>query len=355
MWQNSILGSDKNWIQFCKSFRKNSGGEDFRAFRSHPTMLWGVEGTNYISSFDNIFFFRNNPQHIVTKLLKKISLSDTFGAPINVFSFYVNNEIVTINPTTLRYAKNWANIFDLFNLNSNSSKLSISEIGGGYGGEAKVFFDLRHKLNNKKFISYEIYDLKSSTQLIAKFLKVFGYSVKFKYLNDSKYYKIKADSKKLVISNAALSEMWGDLLNSYLKEVVYKADYGYFIVNFDTHSKPYGGISNQDFFDLLKKNGKKPIWLDTDNFLTSFDKDISKLIIFGAEISRVNFANKIRKKPRFLYQNFSKIVQLSSQSTPSTKALLFWLNINFMITYLCIAVFSRFIALKKYFLFTKSG
>lgn len=243
----------------------------------------------------------------------------------------------------------------MFNLNSNSSRLTISEIGGGYGGEAKVFFDLRHKLNNIKFISYEIYDLKSSIQLITKFLKEFGYSVKFKYLNDSKHYKIKADSKKLVISNAALSEMWGDLLNSYLKEVVYKADYGYFIVNFDTHSKPYGGISNQDFFDLLKKNGKNPIWLNADNFLTSFDKGVSKLIIFGPKISFVNSAYKIRKKPRFLYQNFSKIVQLNSQSTPSTKALLFCLNINFMITYLIITLFSRFSTVKKYFLFTKAG
>jgi hypothetical protein len=329
--QNSVLGSNKNWVQLTNSIGKKMGGVGFKRFRSHPVILYGVEGSNYISSFDNIFFFRNNPQHIITKLLKKISLSDTVGAPSNIFTFYVNNEKVTINPTTLRYAKNWANILDCFNLNINSLKLTISEIGAGYGGEAKVFFDLWHKYNNKKFVSYEIYDLKSSTQLIAKFLKEFNYSVKFKYLNDSKHYKIKADNKKLVISNGALSEMWGDLLNSYLKEVVYKADYGYFIVNFDTHSRPYGGISNQDFFDLLKKNGKNPIWLEVDNFLTSFDKGFSKLIIFGAKINHVNLAKKIRKKPSFLYQIFSKIVQLNSQSTLSFKALFLILKKFFFI------------------------
>ena len=57
MQQNSILGSDKNWTQFTKSIGKNRSGEDYRVFRSHPIILWGVEGTNYISSFDNIFFF----------------------------------------------------------------------------------------------------------------------------------------------------------------------------------------------------------------------------------------------------------------------------------------------------------
>lgn len=317
----SVSGSSEDWVEFTTLAGLDSN--IFENFRRHPVMLRVIEGTNYLSSFENINFFRNNSSHVVTKFLAKISSSDKVGNPLRLLTFYLNDKLLELNPTTLRYAKNWSNIIDCFNLKNDFPSLEISEIGGGYGGEAKVFFDLEPELNKKKkLILYDIYDLKSSTQLITNFLNKFEYSVNYKSLINCKNSEIKKDCKKLVISNGALSEMHGDLLNLYLSQIVYKADYGYFIVNFDSHSKPLGGISNKDFFELLQKNNKNPIWIKNDcNFLTSFDKDSSSLIIFGAKSEDLNNAIKSRKNLSLFEKLLFKLINLNFSENPSPKML----------------------------------
>ncbi len=317
----SVLGSSEEWIEFTKLVGQNN--DVFKNFRRHPIMLSAVEGTNYLSSFENLNFFRNNSSNIVTTSLNKISSSDKVGNPLRLLTFDINNKLLDLNPTTLRYAKNWSNIIDCFNLDKDFPNLKIIEIGGGYGGEAKIFFDLESELNRKKkLISYDIYDLDSSTQLITKFLKNFDYNVNYRSLNSNENSEIQSDHKKLVISNGSLSEMHGDLLNLYLDRIVYKADYGYFIINFDTHSKPRGGISNKIFFELLKKNGKNPIWIKDDyNFLTSYDKKVSSLIIFGANSVNLNSAIKSRKNLSLFKKLLYKTMSLNIDGDISLKKL----------------------------------
>ena len=317
--ENSVLGSTPQWGEYCESVG-DPASIDFEKFRRHPVMVSGVEGTNIRSSFQNIRFFRKNKTHIVSRTLSKISSSDCVGKPINSFTFFHDRKWLAMNPTTLRYAKNWANIIDLFPVITQSSSLTISEIGAGYGGDAKVFFDLYSTGEFKKsYIEYNVYDLATSIQMIKRFLGEFGYKVNFKSAEEDQPI---ADHSHLVISNGAISEMRGELLDIYFKNVVSKADYGYFIVNFDTHSKPYeGGINNDEFFELLSAAGKNPIWLDENKFLTNFDKGASKCITFGSTKNNVDEAYKSRDMS-ILNKIFSSLILQFSVEELGIKKLL---------------------------------
>lgn len=87
----------------------------------------------------------------------------------------------------------------------------------------------------------------------------------------------------LVISNGALSEMWGETLDNYIKYVVAPARCGYFMTNFESHSLPNGGISTMQFLQILKDLGKDDVQiLSTKHYLSKFDLEAgTKLIAFG--------------------------------------------------------------------------
>ena len=88
----SVLGSSEEWIEFTKFAGQNN--DTFKNFRRHPIMLSAVEGTSYLSSFENINFFRNNSSNIVAKLLDKISSSDKVGNPLRLLTFYIDNKLL---------------------------------------------------------------------------------------------------------------------------------------------------------------------------------------------------------------------------------------------------------------------
>ena len=97
------------------------------------------------------------------KLKKKIIFS-RFEFP----NFIINTKQYYLSPTTIRYSKNSLNLLNFFSkkiFNSN-----IYKIGGGYGGEAKIFFDFASIYNKGKKIKWNIFDLPSSYNLIKKFL-----------------------------------------------------------------------------------------------------------------------------------------------------------------------------------------
>lgn len=191
-------------------------------------------------------------------------------------------------------------------------KSNIFEIGGGYGGEAKVFCDLGSTMNQEKVIKWNIFDLPSSYILIEKWLSIFNYKTKF--LSIKEEFIIPEDS--LAISCGALSEMRGELLKNYIDRVVLPCKYGYFLTNFESHSRPYGGMSTKEFINYLKINGKTDaIELDSRVYLSYFDYvSNSKLIVFGVDnnfkptpFSIVNYL-KLNIAPR-LITKLSRLLQ----------------------------------------------
>ena len=217
------------------------------------------------------------------KTLPKIVKSDLYGCPEELIKFNINAKKYFISPTTIRYSKNSLNLINFFTkeiFNSN-----IFEIGGGYGGEAKIFYDFASIFNNGKEIKWNIFDLPSSYKLIKKYLNIFNYTTTILSIDKKNF----IPKNSLAISCGALSEMRGDLLKNYIDKVVLPCKMGYFLTNFESHSKPYGGMSTNEFINYLKINGKTDvIELDNRIYLSYFDYMAkSKLIVFG--ITNKNF------------------------------------------------------------------
>jgi hypothetical protein len=269
--EESVTGNIPDWSFECKVAATLTG---FISFREKQIFLEVVEGTPFHGGLYNLKRLLKDSNFI--KSLPDIAMSDQYGNPANKIEFTdYENRVWHLNPTTLRYANNACNVLRLFG--GAIANLNVYEIGGGYGGESKIFQDVWKKSSNK--ISWNIFDLESSYGIITKWLSTFGYSTKF--LNIKDLFNI--SNNALVISCGALSEMRGSLLQNYIEKVVLKARYGYLITNFETHSKPFGGYSTNEFINYLKSNGKADvIELDAGSWLSYFDfKAGSKLIIFG--------------------------------------------------------------------------
>ena len=209
----------------------------------------------------------------------------------------------SLNPTTLRHVNNCINMISLF----GSSILSndVYEIGGGYGGECKIFNDFRAIRKSISLHEYNIFDLNSSKGLINKFLSEFNYKCKFPDI-DNLYIN---PFSTLVISNGALSEMRGELLRSYIDKVVSRCEFGYFLTNFESHSLPYGGITTEEFIQQLKDIGKNVKELDGHKYLTSFDVEVnSKLVVFGPKLYE-NYTMPLKNLT--LWKFFSKLSRVS--------------------------------------------
>lgn len=223
-------------------------------------------------------------------VLPMLQLSDAVGLPNNLISFHAIGDSYCLSPTTIRYANNAINVLKLFGLELFRGGI-IHEIGGGYGGEATVFNHFSRSLLGLDLADrWCIYDLPSSYALINRFCHEFGYRVTIKEDLES------VGDIDLVISNGALSEMWGDTLDNYIKNVVAPARCGYFMTNFEAHSLPNGGISTMQFVKILKDLGKDDVQiLSTKNYLSKFDVDAgTKLIVFGFDNHDSNLAKRSR-------------------------------------------------------------
>lgn len=234
-----------------------------------------VEGSPKEAGYWNLRRLLEN--EIFVRALPVLQLSDAVGLPSNLISFDAAGNSYSLAPTTIRYANNAINVLNLFGLEMFRDGI-IHEVGGGYGGEAVVFNHFSRSLLNLDLAErWCIYDLPSSYALINKFCHVFGYRVIIK--NDMEA----VGEIDLVISNGALSEMWGDTLDKYIKNVVASAKSGYFMTNFESHSLPNGGISTTQFVQKLKELGKDDVQiLSTKNYLSKFDAEAGTvLIVFG--------------------------------------------------------------------------
>lgn len=273
----SASSLNKKWLSYIKSIKKLP-----KNFRAQKEFVNVIEGSHKLCGIEHYIKLR---KFYKEHEFNKFNYENIFPSKEKlIFNNFVTSTIV------LRYINNSLNIVLLFQ--NKVLKSQIVEVGAGYGGDCKILNDHSNLRYNKSIHKYFIFDLYNNLFLIKKFLIKFNYRFIITSLN-----KIKVDRSSIFISNAAVSEMWGNQLQKYIK-FLKKFKKGYLIVNFDTHSKPFGGISLSEFMDIIKD--KKPILLNTKSFLTNYDlRQKTKIIVFG--VSKKNL-KKIEKK---LKNNFN--------------------------------------------------
>jgi len=253
----------------------------FRHFRRSDAFMRVIEGSPKVSGIWNLRRLKKNAKFI--SALPLLQSSEWVGSPLNLIDFKIDAVNYFFNPTTIRYANNVCNYIDFFG-DGVLSDMDIYEIGGGYGGECKVFNDFAMQVYSRDLRDhYHVFDLKSSYGLIQKFLSGFGYSTKFIELGSLDL----LNNNGLVISNGAISEMRGKLLDEYIDVVVSPAKYGYFMTNFESHSLPYGGMTTAQFMSRLRDVGKTDVVeLSSSQYLSHFDHQAgTRLIVFGAKVT----------------------------------------------------------------------
>jgi hypothetical protein len=226
-------------------------------------------------------FYREN--------LIEFSKSEKIGKPVEVISVEVDSAKFDVSATTLRYINNLFNMESLFC--GLFTGVSVYEIGGGYGGEAKIYNDLG-KLRDKNYSKWTIFDLPTSEALIKRFNSFFGYECNFMNVFED---RIENEAEYLVVSNGAFSEMRSELQEKYFDCVIKNAKYGYFHTNFESHSAPFGGWTTAEFIRKLKSHGKHVQVLSPRKYLSIFDERVGgKLIVFGVD-GKLPQENSIRQ------------------------------------------------------------
>ena len=269
----------------------------FNIFRSTPTFRRVVEGTTYL---DGLSLLRRNLRRpLFGLLIEEIVKSELYGSPQDLVELHLRGSTYLLSPTTLRYVNNTLNMLEMFG--PKVFNLHVIEIGAGYGGEQKIFIDFARHDSIDHLPDYQIYDLPTSIPLIKKYLGLYGLNPEirnYETLENSIRLPsgVSDEEGTLVISNGALSEMRGKVLDVYLENIVRKATHGYFITNFETHSKPFpGGISTSEFVKRLSSFGKDVKVLSASKYLSPGDAASgSKLIVFG-ELEK----SLIIQNPRF--------------------------------------------------------
>jgi len=124
---------DGTYPEFCALASKDDNiFSTFRTNRIYNGVLEHVseeEGATYLKEIEN-----NN-----IDFLKKINIyrkNDLWGTP-RVYQYEKLGSNIAVSPTTLRYVKVLSDCYKLFDLEKVKK---ITEIGIGYGGQARVFF-----------------------------------------------------------------------------------------------------------------------------------------------------------------------------------------------------------------------
>lgn len=185
----------------------------FEFFRRHPIYIGVVELSRGEEGLENINIALSNDQSIMNNI-DDLRRNDDFGSPL-----VLNYSLVgRFSPNTLRYIKIATDLKKLF---GPLDGMRIVEIGGGFGGQARII----HALNNN-IKSYTIFDLPEAQALTRRYLGCYGIDqVQFPDLSIA---PVEAD---LVISNYAFAEIDKGIQTRYVENVVSKAKHGYMILN----------------------------------------------------------------------------------------------------------------------------
>lgn len=219
-WVYEKEGFVGDFLQMCKaaieddqifsSFKQNA---NFRTVIGNDVLPKEVSDVIYNQIFeDNL---------ITVEELEKFKSNDIIGAPY----LYDYSPVGLISPGTIYFANILKELRKYF---GNLSNHKLVEIGGGYGGQAKIILD-------SGVASYTIVDISPTLELCEKYLSNFSY-------NNIEF--IKADSIKtakydIVVSNWCLSEFDEEGMSFYIESIIKHCSQGYFLMNTWDSRKEY--------------------------------------------------------------------------------------------------------------------
>lgn len=184
-------------------FNKFKCNEYYTPILEHATKDMG---NDYINSINQLM-----PELLT---INRFFDNDNYGNP-NTYDFIFKK----CSPTTLGYIHVLAN---LLHMHGTLDNFKIVEIGGGYGGQAKI-------INDYCMIqSYDIIDLPQVTELQNKYIEVANIANTQTY-NCNNYPT--NNLYDLVISDYALTEVTDPLQSEYIKNIVLNCTHGWIACN----------------------------------------------------------------------------------------------------------------------------
>lgn len=154
---------------------------------------------------------------------------DSVGSP-RKFNF---KNVGTFSPILFRYLKVYLELRHLF---GPLSKLELTEIGVGFGGQVSLI----HLLD--KPISYRLYDIPPTLALSKQYIKSLGIEGDLRFLDGRDPWASQSD---LLLSNYAFSEFSPAIQERHLKNVILNSSRGYITWN-SLSSHMLGGYSLAD-------------------------------------------------------------------------------------------------------------
>ncbi len=186
---------------FCK--KAATSHKVFSKFRQNPEYSIIVENVTREQGAAYLYYIKKHMSDFgIYK--DKFQMSDQLGSP--KMEDYGEDGIWS--PTTLRYVKVLVELEEYF---GNMEGFTVCEIGGGYGGQCKIFSD------KYKFNEYEIFDLDVVHELTYKFCSYFNCKPIMFVSGDN---TINGDFQyDLLISNYAFSELSRKEQTTYLRTI----------------------------------------------------------------------------------------------------------------------------------------
>jgi len=220
-----IINQGYNHIEICKQalidenlFNTFKSNNKYRIILEHVGYETGLEYLNKIKS--------NKDYSIIEKCWTKFLENDVIGTPIK-FKYNLSDNLINTNvsPTTLRYISIGLDIIKYIQ-EKKLNNINICEIGGGYGGQSKILFDLCN-IFNINIIKYKIIDIPE----VSKFQEKYLTKLNIKNVTFESCLSINIEEHDLLISNYALGEFNNETQEEYIEKVVKYCKYYYMIWN----------------------------------------------------------------------------------------------------------------------------
>ncbi|MBT2562802.1 putative sugar O-methyltransferase [Pedobacter sp. ISL-68] len=277
---------NQRYNDFCK--RAATDDAVFSTFRQNEAFQEILEHFSYEDGLTYLNQLKKHAPLLLTGI-NTFKTNDNFGGA----DIHYYEEIGNISPSTLHYIRQLAYLENSF---GNLDGLHLVEIGGGYGGLAKLVMD---RFN---IASYTIFDLPEVNLLTTKYLEKFGNQYLDKVIFGN-LDEVKNQTYDICVSNCAFTECTPFIQDQYLEKVISRAKSGFMIYNFRVESyHPVVIFNKMEALDL-KRMGTLPVEDSNANtFILAWNTQLS----LHRLPYRRRFVHKLSPK---LYQFGLKIYQ----------------------------------------------